>query len=171
MAFILRFNEAASYKIINWINDYDFMLFTDIAGNAIIVYSTFWDYLWKYLQHTYGCLLNCNGFSVTLKHPTKWSLRFHILISWGKSLVCYQTISFRSVYIKIINYNGSILAKFYRLMIIKHHAMKKSHSYSNRNKIYQGRFFVVEGYWEENVYNFHFCSLSKLELYSIYLYF
>ena len=37
-------------------------------------------------------------------------------------------------------------------MQTKQHAMKKEpHSYSNRNKIYKGLFFVVEGSLAENV--------------------
>ena len=38
----------------------------------------------------------------------------------------------------------------------KQHAMKKLHSYSNRNKIYKGQFFVVEGFWAENVQNLQY---------------
>ena len=48
----------------------------------------------------------------------------------------FQTISHRSVYIKIINYSDSISANLNNTIQTKQHAMKKSHSYSNRNKIY-----------------------------------
>ena len=41
----------------------------------------------------------------------------------------------RSVYIKIINYSGSILTNLNNTMQTTHHAMKKPHSYSNRKKI------------------------------------
>ena len=36
-------------------------------------------------------------------------------------------------------------------MQTKQHAMKKPHSYSNRNKIYKGLFFVVEGSLAEKI--------------------
>ena len=48
----------------------------------------------------------------------------------------FQTISCRSVYIKIINYSDSISANLNNTIQTKEHAMKKPHSYSNRNKIY-----------------------------------
>ena len=48
----------------------------------------------------------------------------------------FQTISRRSVYIKIINYSDSISANVNNTIQTKQHAMKKPHSYSNRNKIY-----------------------------------
>ena len=72
----------------------------------------------------------------------------------------FQTISRRSDYIKIINYNGSISANLNRTKQTKQHAMKKSHSYSNRNKIYKGLFFVVEGFWAENVQNLQFLLIQ-----------
>ena len=65
----------------------------------------------------------------------------------------FQTISRRSVYIKIINHSDSISANLYNTIQTKQHAMKKPHSYLNRNKIYKGLFFVVEGFWAENVQN------------------
>ena len=65
----------------------------------------------------------------------------------------FQTISHRSVYIKIINYSDSISANLNNTMQTKQHAMKKPHSYSNRNKIYKGLFFVTEGLLAENVQN------------------
>ena len=58
----------------------------------------------------------------------------------------FQTISRRSVYIKMFNYSDSISANLNNTMQTKQHAMKKTHSYSNRNKIYKGLFFVVEGF-------------------------
>ena len=56
----------------------------------------------------------------------------------------FQTISHRSVYIKIINYsdsisadlNNSISADLNNTVQTKQHALKKPHSYANRNKIY-----------------------------------
>ena len=33
----------------------------------------------------------------------------------------------------------------------KQHTMEKPHSYSNRNKIYKGLCFGVEGFWAEDV--------------------
>ena len=48
----------------------------------------------------------------------------------------FQTISRRSVYNKIINYSGSILANLNSTMQTKQHATKKTHSYSNRSKIH-----------------------------------
>ena len=53
---------------------------------------------------------------------------------------------FRQVYIKIINYSDSISGNLNNTIQTKQHAMKKLHSYSNRNKIYKGLFFVVEGF-------------------------
>ena len=35
-------------------------------------------------------------------------------------------------------------------MQTKQHAMKKPHSYSDRDKFYKGLVFVVEGFWAEN---------------------
>ena len=58
----------------------------------------------------------------------------------------FQTISRRSVYIKIINYSDSISANPHNTIQTKQHAIKKLHSYSNRNKIYKGLFFVAEGF-------------------------
>ena len=68
----------------------------------------------------------------------------------------FQTISRRSIYIKIINYSDSISANLNNTIQTKQHAMKKPHSYSNRNKIYKGLFFVVEGFLAENVQNLQF---------------
>ena len=50
----------------------------------------------------------------------------------------FQTISVQSVYIKIIYYRGRahVSANFNDTMQTKQHAMKKPHSYSNKNKIY-----------------------------------
>ena len=53
----------------------------------------------------------------------------------------FQTISRRSVYIKIINYSGSILVNVNSTMKTKQHAMKKPHSYSNRKKDLQRAIF------------------------------
>ena len=72
----------------------------------------------------------------------------------------FQTISHRSVYIKIINYSDSIKANLNNTIQTKQHAMKKPHSYSNRNKIYKGLFFVVEGFWAENVQNLQFLLIQ-----------
>ena len=47
--------------------------------------------------------------------------------------------------------SDSISANLKSTIQTKQHAMKKPHSYSNRNKIYKGLFFVVEGFWAENV--------------------
>ena len=53
----------------------------------------------------------------------------------------FQTISVRSVYIKIIKYSDSTLANLNNTMQTKHHARKNPHSYSNRNSTYKGQFF------------------------------
>ena len=66
-------------------------------------------------------------------------------------LSAFQTISRRSVYIKIIKYSDSISANLNNTIQTKQHDMKKPHSYSNRNKIYKGLYFVVEGFWSELV--------------------
>ena len=72
----------------------------------------------------------------------------------------FQTILRRSVYIKIINHSDSISANLNNTMQTKQHAMKKPHSYSNRNKIYKGQFFVLEGFWAENVHNLQFLLIQ-----------
>ena len=73
--------------------------------------------------------------------------------------------SVRSVYIKITNYSGSITANLNNTIQKKtqtkikkkqtkkppQHAMKKPLSYSNRNNIYKGLLFVVEGSLAEKV--------------------
>ena len=53
----------------------------------------------------------------------------------------FQTISIRSVYIKIINHSGSILA-----LSNKTTYNEKPHSYSNRSKIYKGLFL----WWKDH---------------------
>ena len=60
-----------------------------------------------------------------------------------------QTISVRSVYIKIINYNDIILVNLNNTMQTKQHAIKKPHLYSNRNKFYKVLLIVVEGFEQE----------------------
>ena len=72
----------------------------------------------------------------------------------------FQTISRRSVYIKIINHSDSISANLHNTIQTKQHAMKKPHSNSNRNKIYKGLFFVVGGFWAENVQNLQFLLIQ-----------
>ena len=72
----------------------------------------------------------------------------------------FQTISRKSVYIKNINHSDSISANLNNTIQTKQHAMKKPHSYSNRNKIYKGLFFVVEGFWAENVQNLQFLLIQ-----------
>ena len=52
------------------------------------------------------------------------------------SLIPFSTISVRLVYIKMINYRGSILANLNKTMQPNEHATKKPQSYRNRNKIY-----------------------------------
>ena len=52
------------------------------------------------------------------------------------SLIRFSTISVRLVYIKMINYRGSILANLNKTMQPNEHATKKPQSYRNRNKIY-----------------------------------
>ena len=70
--------------------------------------------------------------------------------------------SVRSVYIKITNYSDSITANLNNTIQKKkkiekttkktpQHAMKKPLSYSNRNNIYKGLLFVVEGSLAEKV--------------------
>ena len=71
----------------------------------------------------------------------------------------FQTILHRSVYIKILNHNDSISANLNNTIHTKH-AMKKPLSYSNRNKIYKGLFFVVEGFWAENAQNLQFLLIQ-----------
>ena len=72
----------------------------------------------------------------------------------------FQTISRKSVNIKIINHSDSISANLNNTIQTKQHAMKKPHSNSNRNKIYKGLFFVVEGFWAENVQNLQFLLIQ-----------
>ena len=45
------------------------------------------------------------------------------------SLIRFSTISFRLIYIKMINYRGSILANLNKTMQPKEHATKKPQSY------------------------------------------
>ena len=56
-------------------------------------------------------------------------------------VTAFQTISIRSVYIKIINYSYSILANLNKICTQYTMQRKKPHSYLNRNKIYKGLFF------------------------------
>ena len=49
----------------------------------------------------------------------------------------FQAILVRWVYIKIINYSGNILANLNNTMQIKQHIVKKPHSSSNKNNIYE----------------------------------
>ena len=72
----------------------------------------------------------------------------------------FQTILRRSVYMKIINYSDSISANLKKTIQTKQRAMKKPHSYSNRNKIYMGLFFVVGGFWAETVQNLQFLLIQ-----------
>ena len=68
----------------------------------------------------------------------------------------------RSVYIKIINYSGgSILANLNNTMQSKQHATKKTYSYLNIHKIYQGLCFVVQGFLAENVQNIQFLFIQS----------
>ena len=71
-----------------------------------------------------------------------------------------------------IVYSGIMLANLKNTMQTKQHEMKKPQSYLNtcKNKIYNGLFFVVDGFWTESEKKFQFLKF-KLELYSIYLYF
>ena len=57
------------------------------------------------------------------------------------------------IYIKNINYSDCIYANLNNTIQTEQHAMKKPQSYSNRNEIYKGLFFVVEGFWPENFQN------------------
>ena len=50
------------------------------------------------------------------------------------------------IYIKNINYSDCIYANLNNTIQTEQHAMKKPQSYSNRNEIYKGLFFVVEGF-------------------------
>ena len=47
---------------------------------------------------------------------------------------------------------------------------KKTHSYSNRNKIYKGLFFVVKGFWAENVQNLQFLLIQVGTVFNISLF-
>ena len=72
----------------------------------------------------------------------------------------FQTISRRSANIKIINHNDNISANLNNTIQTKQHAMKKPHFNSNGNKIYKGLFFVVVGFWAENVQNLQFLLIQ-----------
>ena len=69
----------------------------------------------------------------------------------------FQTISRRSVYIKIINHSDSISANLKNTIQTKQHAMKKPHSYSNRNKIYKGLFLWWKDFEQKMFKIFNFC--------------
>ena len=79
----------------------------------------------------------------------------------------FQTISVRSVYIKIINHSGSILANLSNKTTYN----EKPHSYSNSGKIYKGLFLWWKDLKQKMFKTFSFSLLNKLELCSIYLYF
>ena len=79
----------------------------------------------------------------------------------------FQTISVRSVYIKIKNHSGSILANLRNKTTYN----GKPHSYSNRSKIYKGLFLWWKDHKQKMFKTFSFCLFNKLELCSIYLYF
>ena len=78
----------------------------------------------------------------------------------------FQTISVRSVYIKIINHSGSILANLSNKTTYN----EKPHSYSNRGKIYKGLFLWWKDHKQKMFKTFSFCLFNKLELRSIYLF-
>ena len=81
----------------------------------------------------------------------------------------FQTISVRSVYIKIINHTGSIhvFANLSKTMQTKQHAMKK-----NRTRFHiETRFTRDYILWCKDLKQKMFKMFSKLELYYIYLYF
>ena len=69
----------------------------------------------------------------------------------------FQTISRRSVYIKIINYSGSISANSNKTMQRKQHAMKKPHFYSDKNKIYNWLFLWRKEFEQKMFKIFNFC--------------
>ena len=74
----------------------------------------------------------------------------------------FQTISVISVYIRIINYRGSILANQNNKMQTKQHAMKKSFLQNQ-----QGIFLWWNDFEQKMFKIFSSCQFSKLELYSI----
>lgn len=80
----------------------------------------------------------------------QWNGWLHIKVSQPSA---FQTISVRTVSIKIINYSGSIIGNLNYTNANKTtcNEKKKPHSYSNKKKIYTGLFFVEEGFWTENV--------------------
>ena len=53
---------------------------------------------------------------------------------------------FKQFFAVSVYYSDTISANLNNTIQTKQHAMKKPHSYSNRNKIYKGLFFVVEGF-------------------------
>ena len=75
------------------------------------------------------------------------------------SLVSFQTISVRSIYIKIINYSGSIFVNLNNTIQTKQHATK-----CNKNNTNMALFFVVEGFLSENVQNLlQFLLIQQVE--------
>ena len=76
--------------------------------------------------------------------------------NFGMSLVSFSNIFAQISYIKIINYTDSLSAKLNNTIQTKQNAMKKTHSNSDRNKIYKGLFSVAEGFWAEIVQNLQF---------------
>ena len=72
------------------------------------------------------------------------------------SFVSFSESSVRSVYIRNINYNCSLLANLNETMQTKQHAMKKPNPNQNVNKKYEGLIFVMEVFLAENFQNRQF---------------
>ena len=62
-----------------------------------------------------------------------------------------------SLYQKIINYSGSVLATFDITMQTKQHAIKKSRTYSNRSKFHTGLFLWWKGFDQKIFKIFNIC--------------
>ena len=70
-------------------------------------------------------------------------------------------MSDRSVYIKIINYIGSILANLNNTVQTKQHATKTTLIFKYKQDII-GTTFVVEGFLAENVQNFQVLLIQQV---------
>ena len=129
----------------HWVNDLSFILsiMYDCNGNC----CWFWMIsIWK--EITSRTTNRQNPFFYCSQWIWRKLLRY--VTCQISDIILYQNI-------KIINHSDSISANLNNTMQTKQHAMKKTHSYSNRNKIYKELFLWWQDFEQKMSKIFNFC--------------
>ena len=129
----------------HWVNDLSFILsiMYDCNGNCCWFWMiSIWKEITSRTTNRQNPFFYCSHWI--------WRKLLRYVTCQISDIILYQNI-------KIINHSDSISANLNNTMQTKQHAMKKTHSYSNRNKIYKGLFLWWQDFEQKMSKIFNFC--------------